>query len=393
MIDDEFFSKYTKTHKKPIGIPGFKMNAPIVTNNYLGTIGIELEIEGRALPREGHLDVIRGKDTGAMWSAINDGSLRGEAREYIFTQPVTRDELPFMVKGLFEVFKAFGSKINNSNRCSTHVHINMKGRTINQLTSIIALWAVFEELLIKGFCGEERQTNHFALSMQDSDSLPHAWENFIRFGNREFARGMKYSALNILPLWSLGSFEFRCGPAASDPETPVTWATFLDEFCKFACDKYTNPAYIAHDLSERGGLEIFDDILKKLKLSNFRNKVVGDIIDDKEFNETCLKGFRTVQPIVLGYPWEEWLELINREFVPNPFEKVTRGIKTDPNLLRPRAPRLEPEPDVPGQVVNVQFNQLAAEDWQQFENLRAQARIDEARFLAENRARQLREGN
>jgi|GEM_PF-7133122 Putative amidoligase enzyme. len=341
MIDDEFFAKYAKSYKKPEGIPGFQMNAPLVSNNLPGMIGLELEIEGVALPREGHLEGIRGADTRAMWSAITDGSLRGESREYIFTQPCTRKELPAMVDALFKVFDGMGSQLLNSNRCSTHVHINMKGKTINQITAIIALWAVFEELLIKGFCGEERQTNHFALSMQDSDSLVRAWEGYLRFGNSEFPRGMKYSALNVLPLWDKGSLEFRCGPAADKADIPIMWAIFLDAFCEFAAERYRNPSHIAHDLSERGGLEIFDNIIEPLDLPEFRTKVVGDMVDSLKFNDTCLRGFRVVQPIVLGYPWEQWLELINREFVPNPFETKT---KKKSATMPFRGARLEPAP-------------------------------------------------
>lgn len=337
-MDEEFFKNYKK-QTKPKGIPNVQMNQPLTQNVLPGTIGLELEIEARRpLPRDGHLDFLSPK-TKVSWQAVADGSLRGEAREYIFSAPVQRDEVDFMVHELFKRFEALDSRIQNSNRCSTHVHINMKGRTINLLTSVIALWGTFEESLI-AWCGEERVTNHFCLSMQNSSSLVDAWDQYLRVGAFEGQgqdrHGLKYMAFNILPLWRKGSFEFRCGGAPNDPKNVITWATFLDAFVEYACTRYTNPATIASDLSERGGTAIFADICGE-EFAAFAREVIGE--DEEDFNEKCLRGFRVVQPLVLGYPWETWMELINKEYIPDPFAKPKKGATLAPPR---RGARLEP---------------------------------------------------
>lgn len=339
-MDEEFFKNYKKGVGKPKGIPQVQMNQPVAQNVLAGTIGLELEIEARRpLPRDGHLDFLS-PTTKSSWRAVTDGSLRGEAREYIFSVPVRRDEVDFMVHELFKRFDSMDCRLQNSNRCSTHVHINMKGRTINLLTSVIALWGTFEESLI-AWCGEERVTNHFCLSMQNSSSLVDAWDQYLRVGAFEGQgqdrHGLKYMAFNILPLFRKGSFEFRCGGAPNDPKTVITWATFLDAFVEYACARYPNPSSIAADLSERGATAIFADICGET-FASFMREVVGE--DEDEFNEKCLRGFRVVQPLVLGYPWDTWMELINKEYIPDPFAKPK---KTGATLAQPRrGARLEP---------------------------------------------------
>lgn len=322
-MDEEFFANYSKSQKKKEGIHGIKMNAPLVTNSYTGTIGLELEMEAsNRLPTGGYLEKIVAPETKAVWNAINDGSLRGEAKEYIFTAPCTIDELPYMVNGLFGVFRDFKTKLNNSNRCSTHVHINMKGRTINQATSVLAVWGIFEEALVN-WCGIERKTNHFALSLQDANSVIKTWDDYLKFGNHgNWSRELKYSALNILTLWDKGSFEFRCGAAADTPDVPIVWGTFLHYFVDLVCQKYKNPASIAYAISERGALEMFEEIceLGQPTLNQFKTDVIQINGGQDAFNVMCLRGFRNVQGLCLGFPWDRWMPLIEKEFVPNPFE-------------------------------------------------------------------------
>lgn len=323
-MDEEFFSRYSKQYTKTKGIPGFKMNSPLGhVSPYKGRIGLELEIEAtRTLPHDHHLDHIRAPKTNAAWLSVTDGSLRGEAREYIFTQPCSPDELPHMVHGLFNTFASMNSVVNNSNRCSTHVHINMSGKTVNVVTSVLCLWGIYEQALID-YNGEERQSNHFCLSFKDSNSIIDAWSNFLRFGHRpgREAGNIKYAACNILPLWSKGSLEFRCGKAADEPNFPIVWATFIERLCTYAETRYANPATIGYELSERGAYEILVDICKEsATLSTFPKELLnGKSIE--EFNDQCLTGFRQVQSLAFAFPWDEWMREISKVYIPNPFNR------------------------------------------------------------------------
>lgn len=338
-MDDVFFSKYKKTKGGVKGIPTIIMNKPLVVNTYEGTLGLELEIEAaNALPRDGHLTYVA-DTTNTRWMSVQDGSLRGEAREYLFSGPATRKEVAPLVNYLFDVFKINGCRLANSNRCSTHVHVNMAGKTINQITSIIALWTTFEESLI-AWNGEERVTNHFCLSSKNSVSLIEAWNSYLSTGHfdgiGQDRHGLKYMALNILPLFRKGSLEFRCGGAPNGPEKVIQWATFIDKMCEFACTRYANPFDLASDLSERGGYAILADICEETHVEFF-NDVVGGIGVDA-FDTKSIEGFRNIQQIALGYPWHDWMKLINRPYVPNPFETLGRKkiFRAEPGLAPPQ---------------------------------------------------------
>lgn len=334
--EDKFFDKYNKTKKKDeAGVPGITMNAPLVPRGKTGDIGIELEVEAaNALPRDAHIDGVVGKKSRAMWNAKHDGSLRGNAMEYVVSTPMFIDELPDMVNGLFGAFTKAKTKLDNSNRCSTHVHINVGGYTVDQLTAIIALWTTFEEALIV-WCGEARLNNHYSLSSRNSVTMLETWENFLRRGQTRFPDGLKYSALNLNTIWTFGSVEFRCGPAADNAETPIKWASFLYYLSKFAVEHYKNLYNLPRDLSELGGYQLFKNICDTSGTDVFFNEVTKGWTAD-EFNNLCLTGFRNAQTIVLGFPWDRWSEEINKEYVPQPFAKKKQpqgGVGNDWNNI------------------------------------------------------------
>jgi len=346
--EDKFFENYSKTKKKQEGVPGLVMNAPFRPRGKTGDIGLELEIEAaNNLPRDAQLDGIISPTTKVMWNAKVDGSLRGNAMEYVFNNPVNVDEVAPMVIGLFDAFTKHRTKLANSNRCSTHVHINIGGLTIDQITAILALWTTFEEPLIQ-WCGEARINNHYSLSAKNSVTMLEAWENFLRTGNTRWPDGLKYSALNILTMHNFGSIEFRCGPAAGSPEVPIQWAVFLYNLCKFAKDNYRDLYNLPRDLSELGGINLFKNICKDATgLDDFCNAVLRPY-SEQDFNEQALVGFRNAQAIVLGFPWDRWSELINREYVPQPFAKkklVDPGDLIDEVVARGRWPA--PHPGIP----------------------------------------------
>lgn len=350
MVDKKFFEEYEGLQKER-GIPTVKMNRPMATNVLVGSVGLELEIEGANLPRDGHIERVRGATSGAAWVSVTDGSLRGEAREYILSTPCTDDELDPLVTGLFKVFKDLGSTLNLSNRCSTHCHINMKGKTVNLVTSAITCWVMFEDVIVP-WCGEERTTNHFCLTTKDAAaSLLPAWESYLRTGAGNFNErdNLKYNALNIYPLFSKGSFEFRCGPRPETPEKVLAFARFCNRLISYSA-RYRNPQLIANDISEKGALQMFTEIVDDKK---FLDEVISLAGGPSEFQQKCMDGFRRAQSIVMGHPWERWLSLIEKEFVPDPFR--SSGGKA-PSRVPPRRP--VPDEDAPAIPENPELARL-----------------------------------
>lgn len=335
-FDNDFFNVYSKEHspKEVKGVPNFEMNIPLVEASVQGDVGLELEMEANSpLPSDGDLEKIMHK--GSSWSSIRDGSLRGEfAREFVLARPCKIEGVRPMLEGLFKAIECKRSAVANSNRCSTHVHLNIQGLKINEITAFICLWTLFEDALID-WCGEERKSNHFTLSSKESQATLDAWESFLRYGQQPADRHLKYSALNVLPIWNLGSVEVRCGGAADDAEKPILWATFLHNLLQQAKDVYSNILSIGQDTSERGAFTMLQEVCSRSgDLEGFAEQVLGGK-SIQEFNNTCLDSFRRCQSLAYGFPWEAWKELINRQYIPNPFSD-----KKPSRRARPRPPEV-----------------------------------------------------
>ena len=314
----EFFANRKKT-SEVVKSP-FKLNRPVVKNNSLADVGIEFELEGRGLPTSGHFGAIVGKTSKSFWERKTDGSLR-DGYEYVLATPCKENEISEMVQKFYDVLENNGVRLNLTNRCSTHVHLNVGGYKINELTSLLTMWYVFETALIE-WCGEERKSNHFCLSHKETNQLSDVWFNYLTNGRRKFPR-MKYSALNVLTLDTFGSVEFRCGPAFENAENAINWIKFLREMQNTCKAEFSCPSHIAYALSERGPEEILRQICSNIGIPGFANQVLA-ANTGLDFEGECMRGFRSFQKNTLGFPWEEWSTEINKEYVPDPFEKTPK---------------------------------------------------------------------
>jgi len=319
-----FMEEYEKQHLEVVCIPGIEMNRPYVPGATIpGDVGLELEIEGNNLPTQGSLEKISGKTSGARWLAKTDGSLRGEALEYVLSAPCNIDEAEPMIVGLYDKFKTLGTALQLTNRCSTHVHVNMTGKKVNEITSAIALWTAFEEPLTL-WAGEERVNNHFCLSAKDSNfGTVSAWRSFLRSGSARFGDNLKYSALNILTLQRFGSIEYRVMNASEDPARLVDWTKFIFTMTRYAGEQFNNPRTLLYAMSERGGQELFRDICDRAGVS--RAFVLGVEETVPDIGRSVLEGFRRAQPLVAGFDWDSWMPEINKEYVANPFGSKKKG--------------------------------------------------------------------
>lgn len=342
-MSNQFLETYVKSREEDKGIPGIEMNAPYIPQNAKKDVGIELEMEGRGLLSQAKIMDIQ-TEKGIIWVTKADHSLRNGGVEYVLQHPIDVSDVEKMVSGLYQKMAKNKSVLQPSNRCSTHVHINVGGKKINQLTSVIALWTTFEEALIN-YCGEERVTNHFCLSGKETNRLINNWSELLRDGSTDWTEGMKYSALNMRPMHDFGSIEFRTMRMDKNPQPIIDWCTFIHGMCQFAFRRYENPMMLAADLSELGGEGLFHRIVGECEHTS--GKFLDEVISQSSnhtFNQMALEGFRRAQPIVMGYPWHDWLPLIQAEYVPSPFAKRKepgkrrRGLRIEAI----EAPRFEP---------------------------------------------------
>lgn len=151
----------------------------------------------------------------AYWRSITDGSLRNRGREFVFNGAHGGSDL-FLACVELDTF--LGRQNPDGNwRCSTHVHVDVRELTAVQLKNIIITNLVYEKLLFR-LSGFHRYSNNFCsafgFAQQQLQLLAANWNREGEAFMRNIAGGWdKYSALNLRPLASFGSIEFRSSAA------------------------------------------------------------------------------------------------------------------------------------------------------------------------------------
>lgn len=320
-----YFDKWPE--KKVIGIPNVVMNAPV----YQGTgpagggdVGIELEIEASNYMPETKDILVRDEKTGGYWEHKPDGSLRG-GLEYVSSVPFSIEAVPTMVGGFFEAIQKHKTKLRLSNRCSTHVHLNVSDWKIDKVTSLFVLWTLFEGPLVN-WCGVERKTNHFCLTTKDSDDNLRNWYKYLSSGLLEFHEGSKYTSMNLLPIWTQGSVEVRIGRAPSCANDVTPWVQFLWALRSYA-GALKSPSILPILVSGDGPSGLFSEICDSVGLQEFKEEVFAETED---FDRVCYESFRECQKLCY-FPWDDWLPLIEKTYLRNPF---TSKPKPAPNPAR-----------------------------------------------------------
>lgn len=330
----DFFKRDHETAPLVDPIPRITMNAPLsdgFVTPVKGDIGIEAEYEGMRLPTEGSLERVHGPVSKARWTAIRDGSLRDGGLEYVLTRPCFVSEVSHMVLGMFEVMENSGTTFRLTNRTSTHVHVNVSDLKVNEITSIIVLWSAFEEAIVNSF-GDMRRSNHFCLTNDSSCSMIEAWEELLDSGTIPHNDGIKYSALNVLPIWRFGSLEFRAAPAFASSDEMIAWVNFCHSLKTYAVERFANPTALGVAVSENGGATLFRDICKMAEADTFCDAVIQTAGGEEGFNDMVMMGLRRVQAMIYHHPWQEWIDsYINLPRVNDPFKrppKIAKKMKT-----------------------------------------------------------------
>lgn len=292
------------------------------SSSYQGAIGIEIEVEGENLPPGGCPAASR-----ASWIYHNDGSLRAVGggapggAEYVLSEPIDEDFVPTAVGNLMTFLRNSGSRIVNSTRCSTHVHLNMQGIKLNQLASFVVLWGTLEDALSL-WCGEHRAGNHFALRLSDCDEAVNRWVLGFKHGNFHFDHERRYLALNPACLQTFGSLEVRMLGGIENEQEVITWISWLQRIKKAALSaRFQNPESIAGIFS---GVS-YDDFARDILGSDAVDALIRACeASGQNFNKLIVQGFRRVQSICYALPWGVVIAECNKPFVPNPFAPVRK---------------------------------------------------------------------
>jgi hypothetical protein len=180
--------------------------------------GVELEIENASFD-----------DATTGWQAEEDGSLRNHGVEFV-SRPMTYSMLSW---ALLNLFKNNGYTTENySERCSVHVHANCQDMTLSQLASLILIYQVFEDVLFTWIDSSpdqphRRRDNIFCVPLSETQVSYAVTRRFAK-GNLDGIRQWhKYTALNLLPLETQGTVEFRHMGGECDAGRILTWCRLI----------------------------------------------------------------------------------------------------------------------------------------------------------------------
>jgi hypothetical protein len=162
-----------------------------------------------------------------------DNSLRDGGKEIIL-KPMKMQAVPALITALYRHFGI--TDRNYSERCSTHVHVNGQDMTLEQLAVLSLVYQTTERLLFQ-WVGHDRMNNIFCVPWHQS-GLTYSMVNTL-LGVRDHAylkirQWQKYSALNLLPLSTQGTVEFRHLHGTCDVNVITTWLRLLGRLVSYA---------------------------------------------------------------------------------------------------------------------------------------------------------------
>lgn len=213
--------------REPVTPYAYKIKTPATVPLPEWIVGVELEIEGVS-------NTVRLQYPGVTFT--EDGSLRngldGETRGIeAITKPITIASVDHALTGLLQKYGITGA--NYSDRCSTHVHFNVNPLTWEQLAGVCLVYQTVERLLF-GYVANERENNIFCVPWYQCN-LSYKVVNLIKTdATTAIRRWQKYTALNLLPVDTQGSIEFRHLEGTCDVKRIVNWISLLAKVFEYA---------------------------------------------------------------------------------------------------------------------------------------------------------------
>lgn len=230
-----------------------------------GFMGIEIEAEGRHLLAPNMLP--------KNWKATKDGSLRGEAYEYLLAKPLSVTDLKASLVDFVKSSVENGVEYKFSNRTSVHVHLNAYTMSIAEIANLLCMYYMFEEVLLN-FCGDSRIDNRFCLSFKNAFYIQDIIEKYLSFTdiwhlNENLG---KYSALNLAAIQSHGSIEFRAMRGTVDIDVLFPWIDVIQNLYKLSSE-FNNPLAILNTPLDQLAETIFGEHSKKFLTNGWKDKV------------------------------------------------------------------------------------------------------------------------
>ena len=219
-----------------------------------------------------------------IWKMEEDGSLRNNGREF----KTTAIPIGYVEPALNRLLTGLNPDYDFSHRTSIHIHQDVRGLQLQQLLALLFTYMVCESLLFK-FAGNTRKTSIYCVPVVNTSllrqlSAPEQLVNQIRELGHWWP---KYTALNLAPISSFGTVEYRHLSGTDNIGKICAWLDLISrlkiwayrmpytEICALISDLNTNSQY-------RGFVEsVFGDACSLLDLS--------DLLSDMEEAVTAVR--------------------------------------------------------------------------------------------------------
>ena len=173
-------------------------------------------------------------DMGKYFVTHSDGSLRGNAIEFVFSGPYTGSKIMKAVDVMDQAARAFS--FTSSYRTSLHVHLDCGDLDMpDDIDRIAVVYSIVEPFLYR-FVGNAREASNYCVpwyAHPQHFSKFKALQSKYPLADTGFAVGLKnskafkYSGLNFFSLGDFGTLEFRQAPVNMQKPKIITWINLI----------------------------------------------------------------------------------------------------------------------------------------------------------------------
>ena len=235
-----------------------------------------------------------------VWQMVEDHSLRNNGQEFK-TLPIP---LGYAQHALELLFRGLNPDVDFSVRTSIHVHQDVRGFQLSELLLLLFTYICFEPLFFK-FAGNNRRTSIYCVPLSQTT----LFEQFTE--KKRLAYSLKtvntwwpkYSALNLQPISSFGTVEYRHLPGINNVGKILIW---LDLISRLKVWAYKNSF---EDVMAR-----ISDLNTNSQYAAFLNDVFGpaaQFLDNSDLLHDMEVGVTAVRNCVIANDFNNNLRLEN----------------------------------------------------------------------------------
>jgi hypothetical protein len=238
-----------------LDLPASATKFPTIEKGGDTLVGIEIELEGwhqtSTLPALNTPETYQylGELFGNVWNTTTDSSLRNGGREMVSLPGLKAKDAPKALALLKLWFLSYQNNVEVNYRCGTHIHLNVREFTVEQLINLTCLYILFEDLFYR--VSGERYKNIFCVPIRASSAqLEHLFRlvhipkpSYDQFRSI-FKYFKKYMAFNLLPAGRydvnpgggppIGTVEFRHHKGESGAFALSRWLQYCLDIHQFA---------------------------------------------------------------------------------------------------------------------------------------------------------------